>query len=264
MLKRVMIGQYYNTQSAIHRLDARLKVLLTIAFMVMIFFATNAWGYLALFVFIFAVAVFSNVPLNIIARSVRPLMYILIFTFLLNVLFIQGETELFSWWVIRVTREALIQAVMMTLRLLYLVMGTSLLTLTTSPIELTDGMERLMSPLKVFRFPAHELAMMMSIALRFIPTLLDEADKTMKAQASRGADFETGGLITRAKNIVPLLIPLFVSAFKRADDLALAMESRCYRGGKGRTSMKVFRLEARDGIAFVLLAMMFYCIVMWG
>ena len=264
MLRNIAIGQYYNTDSPVHLLDPRIKVALTAAFITMVFFVQNYWGYAALFVFVCFLSVLSNVPPRVLLRTLKPMAYILVFTFLLNLLFMQGEKVIFSLWIIRVTEEGLNQAVFLALRLLFLVAGASFLTLTTSPIELTDALERLMKPLTVFRFPAHELAMMMSIALRFIPTLLDEADKIMKAQASRGADFESGNIMRRARNMLPLLIPLFISAFRRADELALAMESRCYRGGKGRTRMKVLKLGARDAAATVFLAVLFAGIVLWG
>jgi energy-coupling factor transport system permease protein len=264
MLKNIAIGQYYNTESPIHRLDPRVKILLTMAFITMVFFVRNYWGCAAVLVFVCFMSLIANIPLKTLIKSIRPLIYILIFTFVLNLLFMPGDTVIFSWWIVRVTREGLNQAVFMALRLLFLVAGTSILTLTTSPIEMTDAMERLMKPLTVFRFPAHELAMMMSIALRFIPTLLDEADKIMKAQASRGADFESGNLLQRAKNMLPLLVPLFISAFRRADELALAMESRCYRGGRGRTRMKVLHLRPADGLAALVLAGVFAAIVLWG
>lgn len=264
MLKNIAIGQYYNADSPVHLLDPRVKVVLTAAFITMVFFVKNYWGYAALLVFVCFLSVISNVPPRVLIKTLKPMFYILVFTFILNLLFMQGEKVIFSLWFIRVTEEGLNQAVFLALRLLFLVAGASFLTLTTSPIELTDALERLMKPLTVFRFPAHELAMMMSIALRFIPTLLDEADKIMKAQASRGADFESGNIMQRARNMLPLLIPLFISAFRRADELALAMESRCYRGGKGRTRMKVLRMGARDAAAAVLVAGLFTGIVLWG
>ncbi|MFZ5975363.1 MAG: energy-coupling factor transporter transmembrane component T family protein [Bacillota bacterium] len=264
MLKNIAIGQYYNTVSPIHALDPRIKVILTAAFITMVFFVRNYWGYGVLFLFTCFLCTLSNVPPRILLRTLRPMLYILVFTFILNLLFMQGETVIFSWWIIRITAEGLNQAVFLALRLLFLVAGASFLTLTTSPIELTDALERLMKPLTVFRFPAHELAMMMSIALRFIPTLLDEADKIMKAQASRGADFESGSLMQRAKNMLPLLVPLFISAFRRADELALAMESRCYRGGTGRTRMKILKLGMRDAMATAFIAVLFTGIILWG
>ena len=264
MLKNITIGQYYNTGSPIHRLDPRIKVILTAAFITMVFFVSNYWGYAVLLLFTCLTSLLSNVPPRILLKSLKPMVYIMLFTFILNLLFMQGETVIFSWWIIEISQEGLDQAVFLALRLLFLVAGASFLTLTTSPIELTDALERLMKPLTVFRFPAHELAMMMSIALRFIPTLLDEADKIMKAQASRGADFETGNIMQRARNMLPLLVPLFISAFRRADELALAMESRCYRGGTGRTRMKILKLGMRDATAAVFIASVFTGIILWG
>ena len=264
MLRNIAIGQYFNVESPIHRLDPRTKIILTLVFITLIFFVKSYWGYVALALFICIVTLIANIPLKTLLKSIRPLLYILLFTFILNLLFMQGETVIFSWWIIRITREGLNQAIFMALRLLFLVTGTSIMTLTTSPIELTDALERLMKPLALLRFPAHELAMMMSIALRFIPTLMDEADKIMKAQASRGADFQSGKLVQRVKNMLPLLVPLFISAFRRADDLALAMESRCYRGGEGRTRMKVLRLRGADAVAALVLVSVFAGIVLWG
>jgi energy-coupling factor transport system permease protein len=191
-------------------------------------------------------------------------MFILIFTFVLNIFLTRGGTELFSFWIITVTAEGIRQAIFLALRLAFLVMGTSILTLTTSPIALTDGLERLMSPLRVIRFPAHELAMMMTIALRFIPTLMEETDKIIKAQTARGADFETGNLIRRAKALVPLLVPLFISAFRRADELAMAMEARCYRGGDNRTRMKVLKMGRLDLYAALSMAAMTALIAVCG
>ena len=261
-MKGITIGQYYACDSLIHRLDPRVKIVLALAMIVIVFFVTNYWGYALLYGFTLAIAFASRVPFKVVLRTLKPLIYILIFTFLLNILFYTGPTVLWEFWIIKITAEGLSQAVFMALRLMLLVVATSLLTLTTSPIELTDGIERLLRPLTVIKFPAHEVAMMMTIALRFIPTLSEEADKIMKAQASRGADFESGNLVRRAKNLLPLLVPLFVSAFRRADELALAMEARGYRGGTGRTRMRVLHLEAKDYIslaAFIALA----AVIIW-
>lgn len=259
MLSNITLGQYYPVDSRVHRLDPRIKLLLTVVFIVIVFLAKTFAGYLLLFGFIFFTSRLARIPFRMLLRGIRPLRVILVLTFLLNLFFTQGETLWLSFWIIRITKEAFFQALFYSLRLVFLVIGTSLLTLTTSPVALSDGIEVLLSPLKKIRFPAHELAMMMTIALRFIPTLLEETDKIMKAQMARGADFESGNLISRAKAMVPLLVPLFVSAFRRAGDLAMAMESRCYRGGEGRTRLKVLKLTRDDaiacGIMFLLLAL---------
>ena len=206
----------------------------------------------------------ANVPFKMLLRGLKPLRLILILTFLLNLFFTSGDDVWVEFWIIRITREAFFQALFYSLRLAFLVVGTSLLTLTTSPVALSDGIEILLSPLKVIHFPAHELAMMMTIALRFIPTLLEETDKIMKAQMARGADFESGNLISRAKAMVPLLVPLFVSAFRRAGDLAMAMESRCYHGGEGRTRLRVLKITRNDWIACGAVALLLALIILEG
>ena len=264
MLKDITMGQYYPVNSPIHRLDPRTKVILTIAFIVAVFMVHGFAGYLLLLGFIYMVARLARIPFKMLLKGIRPLRIILIFTFLLNLLFSTGEDVLVHFWIIQITREGLERAVFYSLRLIFLVMGTSLLTLTTSPVALSDAMELLLSPLKVIHFPAHELAMMMTIALRFIPTLLDETDKIMKAQMARGADFESGNLISRAKSMVPLLVPLFVSAFRRAGDLAMAMESRCYHGGEGRTRFRVLKITRYDWLACGVVAALIGLIVLEG
>ena len=254
MLSNITMGQYYPTDSIVHRLDPRVKILLTIAFIVGIFLVHSLWGYALALVFVYFMARLSHVPFKMLMRGLRPLRFILVLTFVLNLFFSGEGTILWQWSFITITHEGLSRAVHYCLRLLFLVIGTSLLTLTTSPVSLSDGLELLLSPLKVIHFPAHELAMMMTIALRFIPTLLEEADKIMKAQMARGADFESGNLLARAKAMVPLLVPLFVSAFRRAGDLAMAMESRCYRGGDGRTRLRVLKLTRADLYASLVMA----------
>ncbi|HPT78736.1 MAG TPA: energy-coupling factor transporter transmembrane protein EcfT [Candidatus Atribacteria bacterium] len=258
MLKDITLGQYYPKDSPIHRLDPRTKLVITFIFIVIIFFVRYYTGYLYVLAFLALILALSQIPVRHVLKGLKPLLFIIILTFLINLFFTSGGTVLLKWWKIEITQEGLRQAIFMALRLIFLVTGTSLLTLTTSPIALTDGIELLLKPLRVIRFPAHELAMMMTIALRFIPTLLEETDKIMKAQTARGADFESGNLIQRAKALVPLLVPLFISAFRRADELAMAMEARCYRGGENRTRMKVLKVEARDyaayGVALLLVA----------
>ena len=264
MIKNITMGQYYPAKSAVHSMDPRMKIFLTLAYIVLVFFVTNFWGYGMLLLFLGVAVALAKVPAGYMLRSLKPLRFILIFTMLLNIFFTREGKVLVDWWIFTITDEGILRAVFMALRMAFLVAGTCILMLTTSPIALTDGLERLLSPLKVVHFPAHELAMMMTIALRFIPTLLDEADKIMKAQMARGADFESGNLFARAKSMVPLMVPLFVSAFRRADELAMAMESRCYHGGEGRTRMRVLKLSGGDWIAFFSLAALFAAVVLWG
>lgn len=252
MLSNITMGQYYPTDSIVHRLDPRVKILLTIAFIVGIFLVHSLWGYALALVFVYFMARLSHVPFKMLMRGLRPLRFILVLTFVLNLFFSGEGTILWQWSFITITHEGLSRAVHYCLRLLFLVIGTSLLTLTTSPVSLSDGLELLLSPLKVIHFPAHELAMMMTIALRFIPTLIEETDKIMKAQAARGADFESGNLMERAKAMIPLLVPLFLNAFKRADELAMAMEARCYHGGENRTRLKALCYGRQDAVAGVL------------
>nr|WP_122012825.1 energy-coupling factor transporter transmembrane component T [Maliibacterium massiliense] len=254
MLENITFGQYIPGASVVHRMDPRMKILLVAALIVFVFLAQTALSYAALFGFIFLTAALARIPLKFLLRSVRPLLFIVIFTFVLNIFLVRDGQVLLKWWIFTVTSGGIRYAIFLALRLVLLVMGTSLLTFTTSPIELTDGLERLMRPLRVIHFPAHELAMMITIALRFIPTLLEETDKIMKAQKARGADFESGSLLRRAKALVPLLVPLFINAFRRADELAMAMESRCYHGGAGRTRMKVLHMHRIDAYALLVMA----------
>ena len=249
MFKDITLGQYFPGNSPIHRLDPRTKLLLMIAYIAAVFLVQDMWLFLAVGAFAAGVTLLARVPASYLWRSLKPLRLILLFMFVLNLLMIQTGDTLFHWGFLRITEGGLRQAFYISFRLILLVGGTSLVTLTTTPIALTDGLERLLSPLAVFRFPAHELAMMMTIALRFIPTLLEEADKIMKAQLSRGADLESGNIFQRAKAMVPILVPLFISSFRRADELAMAMESRCYHGSEGRTRMHVLRFSRRDGLA---------------
>ncbi len=264
MLKNITMGQYYPVDSAVHRLDPRIKLILTILFIVAVFMSHSFVGYLLLLGFLFFTCRMANVPFRFLLKGLRPLRMIIILTFLLNLFFTPGEDLWVSVWIIRIYREGVMQALFYSLRLAFLVAGTSLLTLTTSPIALSDGIEKLLTPLKVIHFPAHELAMMMTIALRFIPTLLEETDKIMKAQMARGADFESGNLLVRAKAMVPLLVPLFVSAFRRAGDLAMAMESRCYHGGEGRTRLRVLKTTKNDWIALGIVLLLLGLIILEG
>ncbi len=256
-LTDITLGQYFPGDSAVHRMDARIKILLVIAYITVVFLCVNFSAFACVAAFVAIVAAVSHIRLRFLLRSVKALWFILLLTFVLNVFFNQGATVLFHWQFITISLEGVRNAVFLALRLILWVTGTSLLTLTTSPISLTDAIERLLSPLKKIHFPAHELAMMMTIALRFIPTLLEETDKIQKAQMARGADFESGNLIARAKAMVPLLVPLFVSAFRRADELALAMESRCYNGGDGRTRMRILHLSVLDLYGFLVMLLLY-------
>ena len=256
MLKNITLGQYFPGDSFIHRLDPRTKLLATVALIAIVFVAQGFSGFLLIAAFVVACAVSTGIHLKFLIRGLKPIMLIIIFTFFLNLFFQTGGNELVHIGFLRITDQGLRTAAFMATRLILLVVCSQLLTLTTSPIALTDGLESLFRPLEVVHFPAHEIAMMMSIALRFIPTLMDEADKIMKAQKARGANFETGSLVQRAKAMVPLLVPLFVGAFRRAEDLALAMDARCYRGGAGRTRMKQLKFGKNDllaGLAILLL-----------
>ena len=264
MMKNITLGQYYPVDSWVHRLDPRTKILLTIAMIVAVFMVHSQVGYALVLGFVYLSARMARIPFKMLVKGVKSLRFILILTFLLNLFFNNGTTMLLEWGFLKITQEGLSQAIHYSLRLIFLVMGTSLMTLTTSPIALSDGIELLLSPLKKIHFPAHELAMMMSIALRFIPTLMEEADKIMKAQMARGADFESGNLIARAKAMIPLLVPLFVSAFRRAGDLAMAMESRCYHGGENRTRLRVLKITKNDWIAAAAMAVLIGLIVLEG
>ena len=254
MVGNITLGQYFPGDSIIHRLDARMKLLLVIAVIVLIFMADTLIGNIIVFAFLVLVILLSRVNPKFVLRGLKPLWFIILFTFVLNTFFYSGGTEIVSWWIFHITQEGLYNAIRLATRLVLLITATTVLTLTTSPIALTDGLERLMAPLKLVRFPVHELAMMMTIAMRFIPTLLEETDKIMKAQTARGAEFDSGNVIKRATGMVPLLVPLFVSAFRRADELAFAMESRCYHGGEGRTRMKMLHIHFRDVIAACIVA----------
>lgn len=260
MLKDITIGQYFPGDTFVHRLDPRIKILITIMFIASLFFVNTFYPYILILAFILISIKLSKIPAKYVVKGLKPLMPIIIITFVINVLFTKGEV-LLPLGPLAITKEGLSQAIFMALRLIFLITGTSLLTLTTSPISLTDGIERLLSPFKNIGLPAHELAMMMTIALRFIPTLLEETDKIMKAQMARGADFESGNVINRAKNLVPLLVPLFVNSFRRADELANAMEARCYRGGENRTRLNELKLNNQDILAISLAAIFFGFII---
>lgn len=245
MLKDITIGQYFPGDTIIHRLDPRIKIIIISFFIASLFFINNFYPYIFIFLFIATVIKIAKLPIKFILKGLKPLYFIILVTLLINIFMTKGEV-LFFIGPLAVTKEGLSMATFMAIRLIFLITGTSLLTLTTSPIALTDGIEKLLSPFRVVGLPAHELAMMMTIALRFIPTLLEETDKIMKAQMARGADFESGNILNRAKNLVPLLVPLFINAFRRADELATAMEARCYRGGENRTRLNELKLKKSD------------------
>lgn len=256
MLKDITLGQYFPGNSMIHRLDPRAKLIMLVVYIVALFMAKGFISYAFLLAFLVTVIKISTIPVKSIVRGMKPLVMILIFTGVLNLFFTQDGKVLVDFWVITITTGGLSRAVMMVARILMLITCTFLLTYTTSPISLTDGLEALMNPLKKIKVPVHELSMMMCIALRFIPTLIEETDKIMCAQKARGADFENGSLMERAKALVPILVPLFIGAFRRADELATAMECRCYQGGEGRTKMKLLRYHREDFIAFGIGAVM--------
>ena len=250
MLKDITLGQYFPGQSIIHRLDPRTKLIMLVVYIVALFLAESWVSYGLMFLFLVTVIWLSTIPLKSILRGMKPLVMILIFTGVLNLFFTQEGEVIFQFWILTMTTGGLSRAVMMMSRILMLITGTFLLTYTTSPIALTDGLESLMKPLNKIGVPVHELSMMMCIALRFIPTLIEETDKIMCAQKARGADFETGSLMDRAKALIPILVPLFISAFRRADELATAMECRCYQGGEGRTKMKLLRYHREDFLSY--------------
>ena len=258
MLKDITLGQFFPGNSVVHRLDPRTKLIMLVAYIVALFLANNWVSYLIVLAFLVAAIIVSRIPLKAIVRGMKPLVMILIFTGILNVFFTTGETRIVHFWVINIYLEGIVRAAFMVARILMLITGTFLMTYTTSPIALTDGLESLLSPLKKIKLPVHELSMMMCIALRFIPTLIEETDKIMSAQKARGADFENGNLFQKVKALVPILVPLFISAFRRADELATAMECRCYQGGDGRTKMKLLRYKRNDfltyGVGVLLLA----------
>ncbi len=250
MLKDITLGQYFPGKSPIHLMDPRTKLIMLVVYIVALFTVSGWVGYGVCLAFLVGCIYISRIPAKSIVRGMKPLVMILVFTGVLNVFFTTGEKPLVEWWIIKIYPEGLVRAFLMVVRILMLITSTFLLTYTTSPISLTDGLESLLGPLKKIHLPVHELSMMMCIALRFIPTLIEETDKIMSAQKARGADFESGSLMQRVKALVPILVPLFISAFRRADELATAMECRCYHGGDGRTKMKLLRYSRRDFAAF--------------
>jgi len=249
MLKDITIGQYIAGNSVVHNLDSRIKISITILMITALFFINSFIGFAVFLFFVLLVVLLSQISVLRILKGLKPIFFLVTLTLILHIFLTKGGDVVWQWKFISIEEEGLFTGLFMVTRILLLIMFTSLLTLTTSPLQLTDGIEYILSPLKRFGVPASELAMMMTIALRFIPTLMEEAEKIMKAQMARGADFESGNIIKRAKNLIPLLVPLFISAFRRADDLALAMESRCYHGGEGRTRLHELKVESRDYIA---------------
>ena len=253
-MKSITFGQFYPADSVLHRMDPRMKVVLAVVYIVATFLCKNVLSFALLLLSALGLILLSKIPMKIVLKSIRPILFVMAFTALINVFFTGGETPLFQWRFINIYLEGVYQAVFMVVRIAVLIVGTGMfLTYTTTPIMLTDALERLLSPLRVLHVPVHEFAMMMTIALRFIPTLVEETDKIMSAQKARGADFTSGSLISRAKALIPILIPLFVSAFRRADELATAMECRCYHGGDGRTRMTVLHYSVKDFVALALM-----------
>ncbi len=262
MIRDITIGQYYPTDSVIHKLDPRVKIMCTLFYLISLFLFKSVLGYVICTIFLVAVIRTSKVPFKFITKGLKPIILLLLITTVFNLFFTTTGNILVSVGFIKITEDGLRASVYMVLRLIYLIVGSSLMTLTTTPNELTDGIERLLRPLNKIKVPVHEIAMMMSIALRFIPILLEETDKIMKAQIARGADLESGNIVQKAKSMIPILVPLFVSAFRRANDLAMAMEARCYRGGDGRTKMKPLIYKKRDYVAYVVIAI--YLVVLIG
>jgi energy-coupling factor transport system permease protein len=261
VLKDITLGQYFPLDSVVHRMDARFKIIITMLYLVMLFWGQHVPTLLFGFAFVLLATVCSKIPPKMIVKSIKPIVPILIFTGLLNLFLLEGGEIYWQWKFLRISEQGIQTSVFMVVRICLLIAGTSLLTYTTSPIVLTDAIEALLSPLKKLKLPVHELAMMMTIALRFIPTLIEETDKIMSAQKARGADMESGGLVKRAKALVPILIPLFVSAFRRAEELALAMECRCYHGGEGRTRLRQLKSGLRDYIALAIMLAMLAAVI---
>jgi energy-coupling factor transport system permease protein len=260
MLKDITLGQYYPQESVIHRLDPRVKLFGTFLFIISLFINDNFIGYIASVLFLTTVIILSKVPFSFMVRGMKAIVLLLLFSVVLNLFMTEGEV-LVSFWKLTITKEGLYTAIFMALRLSFLIIGSSIMTLTTTPNHLTDGLEKSLGFLKVIRVPVHEISMMMSIALRFIPILMEETDKIMRAQMARGADFESKNLIKRIKSLIPLLVPLFVSAFRRANDLAMAMEARCYKGGEGRTKMKPLKYQGIDRVSYLIILLYFASII---
>ncbi|ADL53370.1 energy-coupling factor transporter transmembrane component T family protein [Clostridium cellulovorans] len=253
MISNITIGQFVPGDSIIHKLDPRTKIIISFLYIINLFILKSTLGYIMIALFTLGIILASKLKFIYIYRGLKPVFILVLITAIFNIFMVKGDEVLINLGFINIYKEAVILAVKMMVRIVFIVISTSVLTLTTSPIELTDGIEKLLNPFKKFGLPAHELAMMMTIALRFIPTLIDETDKIMKAQKARGADFESGSLIKRAKALIPVLVPLFISSFRRAEELAMAMEARCYRGGEGRTRMKVLKYTKNDAVAYIIM-----------
>ena len=264
MLNDVTFGQYYPSQSFVHRMDPRTKILALIAFIVLLFVASNFYSLFACILVVIAALAASRVPFGRVLKSVKGIIFIVVFTAVLNLFFHGGETVYAQWWIFKITREGIVNTVFLVSRLFFLVMASSVLTLTTTPVSLTDGIESLLKPLTYIKFPVHELALIMSIALRFIPTLIDETNRIISAQKARGADFESGNIFKRIKAIIPILIPLLISAFRRADELGDAMDARCYSGSKTRTKYKKLKFGWRDLVTLIALAMLIAGVVLFN
>lgn len=263
MLKDVTLGQFFPGNSILHKADPRAKLILTVAYIITLFTANNIFSFLILFAFSVFMIILSEINLRVILKGFKPILFILVFTFLINMFFTKGDVLIFKFYAISLYAEGVYNAFIMSLRILMLINITCLLmSYTTSPIMLTDAIEQLFSPLKRFKVPVHEFAMMMTIALRFIPTLIEETEKIMNAQKTRGADFTEGGLMQKARALIPVLVPLFVSSFRRADELAVAMECRCYRGGEGRTRMTTLKYSTSDAILFVMFIILFVLVIL--
>lgn len=260
MLRDITIGQYYPADSVIHKLDPRVKLFATLIFIISLFSFKNVWGFLVATIFMFGFIELSKVPIGYMVKGLKAIVILMIITALFN-LFLTSGKELVSFWIFTITYEGLRNAILMAIRLTYLILGTSVMTLTTTPNELTDGLEKALAPMNKIHVPVHEIAMMMSIALRFIPTLIEETEKIISAQKARGADFDSGNLIQRAKAMIPILVPLFISAFRRADELATAMECRLYRGDVGRTRMRQLKIARVDICALLLVAVLFAAVI---
>ncbi len=263
MIKDITLGQFFPGDSSIHKIDPRMKIILTVVYIVLVFLAKSLISYLLLFISVIAMLLVSKLPIKPVLHGIRPVLFVIVFTAVINIFWTKGDHLLFDWYFIKIYAEGLLFAFYMVLRIVCLITGTSvLLTYTTSPIDMTDGIEQLLAPLKKLRLPVHEFSMMMSIALRFIPTLIEETDKIMNAQKARGADFTSGKLMQRAKALIPVLIPLFVSSIRRADDLATAMECRCYRGGDGRTRMISLKYNLADFVFLGLVILLCFAVVL--
>lgn len=260
MLRDITIGQYYNENSIIHRLDPRVKLFGTMVYLISLFIADNIYSYIIATIALIAVIKISKIPFKFVVKGLKAIMILLVISLSFNI-FLTPGTVIFEFLIFKITKEGIKTAVMVGIRLIYLIIGSSMMTLTTTPNDLTDGLEKALSFLRKIKVPVHEIAMMMSIALRFIPILMEETDKIMKAQMARGADFESGGLLKRVKNMIPLLVPLFISAYRRANDLAIAMDARCYRGGEGRTKMKPLKYKKADYVTYVIYAVYFVIMI---